>query len=63
MTRKDNADAGNTQPGILEDKKKTKVIEKILTQKKVDKSTGQTQYPKDLGYHGTDPEKNLNPEE
>lgn len=66
MTRKENADAGSTQPetgDAFENKKKTNVTAKILVQKKVDKLTGQTQYPKDLGYHGTDPEKNLNPEE
>jgi len=64
---KKNEVTDNTKPietgDVLDSKRKNEVIEKILAQKKVDKSTGQAQYPKDLGYHGTDPEKSLNPEE
>jgi hypothetical protein len=33
-----------------------------LQSKKTDPVTGQTQYPRTLGYHGRDEEKNLNPE-
>ena len=67
MTKKDNPVTDNAKApktgDVSERKKKNKVVEKILAQKKVDKSTGQTQYPKDLGYHGTDAETSLNPEE
>jgi hypothetical protein len=31
--------------------------------KKVDPSSGQTQYPEKVGFHGTDDEKELSPEE
>ena len=40
-----------------------KVPSEILKNKKTDAETGQKQYPAKVGYHGTDDEKNLNPEE
>jgi hypothetical protein len=40
-----------------------KVSSEILKNKKTDAETGQKQYPAKMGYHGTDEEKNLNPEE
>jgi hypothetical protein len=38
-------------------------VEEILKDKKYDPSTGQVQYPRTMGYHGTDNEQDLNPEE
>jgi hypothetical protein len=39
-----------------------KAIQKIIRNKK-ETAAGQTQYPHTVGYHGTDDETELNPEE
>lgn len=41
----------------------SKVAEDNLKSKKHDPETQQTQYPATVGYHGSDDEKDLNPEE
>jgi hypothetical protein len=47
----------------LDRDRQNKTIEKMLGDKKTEAATGQTQYPNHVGYHGTDDEKELNPEE
>jgi hypothetical protein len=44
-------------------KNKTRHSKQEPITKKVDPSSGQTQYPEKVGFHGTDDEKELSPEE
>lgn len=42
---------------------KSEEVDKIIEENRLKKSSGQVQYPSEVGHHGTDNEKDLNPEE
>jgi hypothetical protein len=55
---------GTVERGSAKSKSEaTKKVQNITRDKKINKSTGQTQYPAKVGYHGSDDEKTLSPEE
>jgi hypothetical protein len=58
-----NIEKETKQANNESEKNQSAEVTEILKSQKQNLSTGQTQYPERVGYHGTDNEKELNSEE